>query len=173
MKRSALLSIAGLVVAASAAIPTSLAFAADEPTYCNLATPAVRDVVQDAPAIAAVLNLDPALPNETIEANRSAIGCGPVPAQTPEQARAAVCDVLVEAKLDVLVKETNNPQVTTLVETLRPSIPQLLAQARVQLKCDAAVKDPSTEGKDNAPSATPAPQVKDAPKGGVKTGWNG
>lgn len=168
---------AGALVLAGIAVP-AVAYAQDTstPIYCELATPAVRDVIQDAPAIAAVLNLDPALPDSEIQAKRDAVGCGPAPQQTPEEARAAVCGVLVEAKVDALVAETNNPKADTLLETVRPALPQVLGQARAQLRCDSAPagsSDVVIPDSTTPDSTTPVdvPQVEDAPSGGVETGW--
>jgi hypothetical protein len=110
---------------------------AQGPSYCNLITPTVRDVVQEAPAIAAVLNLDPSLPDQTILDQREAIGCGDLPAQTEDQARGEVCAVLNEARVEEIVGELNNPQAASGLETVRPALGIILAQSRNQLNCDA------------------------------------
>jgi hypothetical protein len=168
MKRAAIYAVGALVIAGGIAIP-AVAFAQDsQPEYCNLATPAVRDVVQDAPAISVVLNLDPALPDATIEANRQSIGCGPSPKQTPEQARAAVCSVLTEAKVEELVSETNNPDAAVALETVRPGLGAILAASRSQLKCDVKTV---TEAPPSKAPATKSPQLEGkTPVRGVETG---
>jgi hypothetical protein len=166
------LMVTGALVALSAiAIPLGVASAqdTDKNELCDLLTPAVRDVVQDAPLIKSILNLDPALPDATIDANRAQIGCAtPAPRQTPEQARGEVCEVLVEARVEDVVEDLNNPDATTALETVRPGLRQILVQARVQMKCDE-VATPAAREKDG-PAPTTVPPARQAPRGPVATG---
>jgi hypothetical protein len=132
------LAVVGALVVSGLAVP-SFAFAqAQEPSYCNLVTPTVRDVVQEAPAIAAVLNLDPALPDAEIQTQRDRLGCGPAPVQTEDQARGELCAVLTEARVEDLVTELNNPDATRGLEAIRPALGIIIGQSRDQLNCDAA-----------------------------------
>jgi hypothetical protein len=132
------LGIVAFVITLLTAIPM-VAFAQTQgPSYCNLITPTVRDVVQDAPAIAAVLNLDPSLPDQTILDQREALNCGELPEQTPDQARGEICAVLTEARVEELVQEINDPNATKGLETVRPALGIILDQSRQQLNCDAA-----------------------------------
>lgn len=173
----------GLVAAMTAsliAVPTIAVAQAQGPSYCNLVTPTVRDVVQEAPAIAAVLNLDPALPDSEIVAQRERLGCGEVPAQTPDEARGELCAVLNEARVEELVLELNNPNAVRGLETVRPALGLILAQARDQLNCDAGTETPGTEtpGADETPGTdTPgADETEDdtdvvvIPEGSADTG---
>jgi hypothetical protein len=173
--------VAGALVALTAiGLPLGIAAAQEtENELCDLATPAVRDVVQDAPIISAILNLDPALPDATIDANRANAGCSvPAPKQTQAEARAEVCAVLVEARIEDLVEDLNNPDATTALETVRPGLGQILAQARVQMKCDTAQPEPTqnpapvqdTDGGGDTSDEKDAPQVPRAPRNGVNTG---
>jgi hypothetical protein len=196
MKKTLLGVAAGVAILTGIAVPT-FAFAQDSGSneFCNLMTPAVRDVVQDAPAIASVLNLNAAATDDAIAAQRANIGCAnPGPAQTKEQARAEVCGVLTEARVEDLVDESNNPNATKVLESVKPALPNIIATARLQLSCDT--KAPVTQGpkpsapneaddeteapeKDAPPKATPgpekdapkAPQIHKAPQKSVETGW--
>ena len=146
------LSIIGVFAALLFAIPM-VAFAQTQgPSYCNLITPTVRDVVQDAPAIAAVLNLDASLPDQQILDQRTALGCGDLPAQTPDQARGEVCAVLTEEKVEALVKEINDPNATKGLETVRPALGVILSTSQQQLNCVSAPAPAAP-----AATATPAP----------------
>lgn len=152
------LSIVAVFAALLFAIPMVANAAAQGPSYCNLITPTVRDVVQDAPAIAAVLNLDPALPDDQIIANRAQLGCGDLPAQTPDQARGEVCAILTEEKVDALVKEINDPNATKGLETIRPALGVILATSKQQLNCDAAPA-PAATATETPVAAAPAADV--------------
>ena len=194
MKKTLLGVAAGVAVLTGIAVPT-FAFAQDSGSneFCKLMTPAVRDVVQDAPAIASVLNLNAAATDDAIAAQRTNIGCAnPGPAQTKEQARAEVCGVLTEARVEDLAEDSNNPNVTQLLETLKPALPKVIATARVQMACDTkapvtqgpkpsdapgATTEPSkdapgaTTGPEKDAPVTKAPQVHKAPQKSVETGW--
>lgn len=146
------LGIVAFVIAILTAIPM-VAFAQTQgPSYCNLITPTVRDVVQDAPAIAAVLNLDPSLPDQTILDQREALNCGELPEQTPDQARGEICAVLNEERVESLVAEINDPNATKGLETVRPALGIILSQSRQQLNCDAA-PPPAAEPTEEPPAA--------------------
>ena len=155
------ISIVAVILAALFAIPM-VAFAQPQgPSYCNLITPTVRDVVQDAPAIAAVLNLDPALPDQQILDQRKALNCGDLPQQTPDQARGEICAVLTEPKVEALVAEINDPNATKGLDTVRPALGIILDTSRQQLNCDSA---PAPAGNDD-PAPTPVGNAG-APKPG-------
>lgn len=151
MTRLRAFGIVGVVIAALFGIPM-VAFAQTQgPSYCNLITPTVRDVVQDAPAIAAVLNLDPSLPDQTILDQREALNCGELPEQTPDQARGEICAVLNEERVESLVAEINDPNATRGLETVRPALGIILSQSRQQLNCDAA-PPPAAEPTEEPPA---------------------
>ena len=152
------ISIVVAVITALFAIPMVAFAQAQGPSYCNLITPTVRDVVQDAPAIAAVLNLDPALPDQEILDQREALNCGALPEQTPDQARGEICAVLNEARVEELVKEINDPNASRGLDTVRPALGIILAQSRQQLNCDAAPAPADEEPADE----DPAPPVRGA-----------
>ena len=148
------------------AIPAVATAQTQGPSYCNLITPTVRDVVQEAPAIAAVLNLDPALSDADIQAQRDAIGCGEAPVQSQDQARGELCAVLTEARVEELVREINDPNATRGLETVRPALGLILDQSREQLNCAAAETPVAETPASEAPVATP---VTDDPDSAVDT----
>jgi hypothetical protein len=152
MNRAKSLGLAGLMTLGLLAIPTVAFAQTTEPSYCNLVTPTVRDVVQDAPAIAAVLNLDPALPDQTIIDQRNQIGCGELPAQTEDQARGELCAVLKVSRVEGLVDELNDPNATRGLESVRPALGLIIDQSRDQLNCDVAGTTTTTKP---APTTTP------------------
>lgn len=160
------LGIVAFVIAVLTAIPMVAFAQAQGPSYCNLITPTVRDVVQDAPAIAAVLNLDPSLPDQTILDQREALNCGELPAQTPDQARGEICAVLTEARVEELVAEINDPNASRGLETVRPALGIILDQSRQQLNCDAApapaeepADEPVNRGTSGAAVDAPVPSA--------------
>jgi hypothetical protein len=123
------------IVAGGLAVPAVAYAQPTGPAYCNYITPAVRDVVQDAPALAAVLNLDAAISDEQIQVERDKLGCGPAPEQTPEQARGLLCNNLNEARVEELVAQSGNDTAIKALEALRPGLPQIIAASRDQLGC--------------------------------------
>lgn len=157
MNRAKSLGLAGLMTLGLLSIP-AVAFAqTTEPSYCNLVTPTVRDVVQDAPAIAAVLNLDPALPDQTIIDQRNQIGCGPLPVQSEDQARGELCAVLNPSRVESLVTELNDPNAVRGLESVRPALSLIISQSRDQLNCDTSNDSTATP----QPSATQTPTTDD------------
>lgn len=147
---------AGIVAALATtlfAVPMVASAQTQGPSYCNLITPTVRDVVQDAPAIAAVLSLDPALSDQQIIDNRASLGCGDLPTQTPDQARGEICGVLTEARVNEIVTEIGNPDTTAALDTVRPALGIILNTSRQQLNCDSV--DTPAPAETTAP--TPAP----------------
>ena len=151
MNRAKSLGLVGAITASLVAVPAVAQ--AQGPSYCNLVTPTVRDVVQEAPAVAAVLNLDPALPDQTIIDQRNRLGCGELPAQTEDEARGELCAVLSEARVEELVAELDDPNATRGLESVRPALGIIIEQSRDQLGCDAA----------GAPVGSPAPDEADDP----------
>lgn len=150
------LGIIGALAAVLFAVPMVASAQDSGPSYCNLITPTVRDVVQDAPAIAAVLNLDPGIPDQTILDQRAALKCGDLPAQTPDQARGELCAVLTEARVEDLVKEINDPNATKGLETVRPALGIILSTSKQQLNCDSAPAPADNATATPAPVGTPA-----------------
>lgn len=157
MNRAKSLGLAGLMTLGLLSIP-AVAFAqTTEPSYCNLVTPTVRDVVQDAPAVATVLNLDPALPDQTIIDQRNQIGCGPLPVQSEDQARGELCAVLSVSRVEGLVTELNDPNAVRGLESVRPALGLIIDQSRDQLNCDASTDSTAAP----QPSATQKPTTDD------------
>lgn len=187
MNRAKSLGLAGLMTLGLLAIPTVAFAQTSEPSYCNLVTPTVRDVVQDAPAIAAVLNLDPALPDQTIIDQRNQIGCGPLPVQSQDQARGELCAVLTIPRVESLVVELNDPNATRGLESVRPALSLIISQSRDQLNCDAtpapttSSSEPTTEPTEDSGSSSNSSdstvvtdkngnQVVVTPRGSANTG---